>query len=331
MKVGVVGAGFMGLTHLGAYANIPNAEVVGVADARSDVATAAAESVGAAPYSSYNELVAAEEPELIDICLPTAYHHDIAIQAAHEGRHVILEKPMARFLEDADHIVEAFSNSQGQLFVAHVVRFFPEYVRLKQMIDDGRFGEVGIVRTSRKAPFMGGTNDWYANWQASGGLIVDMLVHDFDILRWYFGDVERVYSKSVLGREYNRIDYALVTLKFKSGVIAHVEGHWGYPDPFWYSIEIAGTKALASVDSRKYKPSRILVSQQNTGSSDSETPGSSLGDNPYQLQLEHFIYCAETGENPIVSGVDGHEALRISLAAMKSAMTGAPVSLQRGS
>lgn len=330
MKVGVLGCGFMGLTHLDAYANMPNVEVVGVVDTRPDAAAAAAELATATPYPSYDEFTAAEEPDLIDICLPTAYHRDLAVRVAREGRHVILEKPMARLLEDADRIIEAFSNSQGRLFVAHVVRFFPEYVQLKEMIDAGRFGEVGVVRTSRKAPFIGGWNDWYANWQASGGLVVDMLVHDFDFLRWSFGEVERVYAKSLVGREYNRVDYALVTLRFRNGVIAHVEGHWGYPDPFWYSVEVAGTKALASVDSRKYAPARILVNERTIASGNGESPGSSLGQNPYQLELEHFVRCVETGEEPVVSEVDGYEALRISLAAMESAMSRVPISL-RGS
>ncbi len=330
MKVGVVGCGFMGLTHLDAYANMPNVEVVGVVDTRPDAAAAAAELARATPYPSYDEFVAAEEPDLIDICLPTAYHRDLAVRVAREGRHVILEKPMTRLLEDADRIIEAFSNSQGRLFVAHVVRFFPEYVQLKGMIDAGRFGEVGVVRTSRKSPFLGGWNDWYANWQASGGLVVDMLVHDFDFLRWSFGEVERVYAKSLLGREYNRVDYALVTLRFRNNVIAHVEGHWGYPDPFWYSIEVAGTKALASVDSRKYAPARILVNERTRASGNGESPGSSLGLNPYQLELEHFVRCVETGEEPVVSEVDGYEALRISLAAMESAVSRVPISL-RGS
>ena len=192
------------------------------------------------------------------------------------------------------------------------------------------FYGAGQEYTSRKAPFVGGWNDWYANWQASGGLVLDMLVHDFDFLRWSFGEVERVYAKSLLGREYNRVDYALVTLRFRNSVIAHVEGHWGYPDPFWYSVEVAGTKALASVDSRKYAPARILVNERTIASGNGESPGSSLGQNPYQLELEHFVRCVETGEEPIVSEVDGYEALRISLAATESAMSRVPISL-RGS
>src|SRR5919106_4795944 len=109
MRVGLVGAGFMGGVHLNAYAGIPEAEVVGVADARAEAAVQGAEMVGARPYASYQELVAAEDVEVVDVCLPTAFHRDLALRAADEGRHVILEKPIARTIEDAQEILDSFS------------------------------------------------------------------------------------------------------------------------------------------------------------------------------------------------------------------------------
>src|SRR5215213_6392827 len=106
MRVGLVGAGFMGGVHLRAYAVIPDVEVVGVADARIESAVAGAEMVGARPYASYEDLVAAEDVEVVDVCLPTALHRDLTLRAAREGRHVILEKPIARTMEDAQEIVK---------------------------------------------------------------------------------------------------------------------------------------------------------------------------------------------------------------------------------
>ena len=112
----------MGGVHLNAYANIPGAEVVGVADANRESAVAGAELVGARPYASYGELVAAEDVEVVDVCLPTAFHRDLAVRAAGEGRHVILEKPIARTIEDAQEILDSFSGAGPRLFVGHVVR-----------------------------------------------------------------------------------------------------------------------------------------------------------------------------------------------------------------
>ncbi|CAA9446732.1 NADH-dependent dyhydrogenase [uncultured Rubrobacteraceae bacterium] len=321
MRVGLVGAGFMGGVHLNAYAGIPQVEVVGVADARIESAVAGAEMVGARPYASYEELVAAEGVEVVDVCLPTAFHRDLAVRAAGEGRHVILEKPIARTMKDAQEILEAFSADGPRLFVGHVVRFFPAYVGIKQKIDAGDLGTVGVVRTSRRSPFLLGWNDWYADWRVSGGVLLDLVIHDFDFLRWALGEVERVYARGMLGREYNRLDYALVTLRFQSGAIAHVEGHWGYPAPFNYSIEVAGSKALLTVDSTEPAALQLI------GGAPGEVPDLASGKSPYEKELEHFIHCIESGEAPIVQAQDACEALRIGLAATESVLTGESVTL----
>ena len=320
MRIGLVGAGFMGGVHLNAYSNIPGAEVVGVADTSWENAVAGAGLVGARPYASYGDLVAAEDVEVVDICLPTAFHKDLALRAAGDGRHVIMEKPMARSIRDAREILDAFSDDGPRLFVGHVVRFFPEYVGIKEKIEAGELGSIGVVRTSRRSPFLTGWNDWYADWRVSGGVLVDLVIHDFDFLRWTLGDVERVYARGVLGREYNRLDYALVTLRFEGGAIAHVEGHWGYPGPFNYSIEVAGSRALLSTNSTEPATLGLI----GTGE---ETPNLASGTSPYEAELTHFLRCLATGEESIVGPDDAFEALRISLAATESIVKGEPATL----
>nr|MBA2534252.1 Gfo/Idh/MocA family oxidoreductase [Rubrobacter sp.] len=260
---------------------------------------------------------------VVDICLPTAFHRDLAVRAAGEGRHVILEKPIARTIENAGEILDAFSGGAPRLFVGHVVRFFPEYVAIKDKVDAGDLGTVGMVRTSRRSPFLLGWNDWYADWRVSGGVLLDLVIHDFDFLRWTLGEVERVYARGILGREYNRLDYALVTLRFRSGAIAHVEGHWGYPGPFNYSIEVAGSRALLTADSTEPATLELIREPDAPG----EVPDLASGTSPYEAELAHFIRCIATGEASIVEGRDAYEALRISLAATESVLSGEPVTL----
>jgi UDP-N-acetylglucosamine 3-dehydrogenase len=310
----------MGGVHLNAYANIPEAEVVGVADPSRESAASGARLAGARPYSSYEELVAAEDVDVVDVCLPTAFHKNLAVKAARDGKHVILEKPIARTIEDAAEILEAFSGGGPRLFVGHVVRFFPEYVGIKEKIDAGELGTIGVVRNSRRSPFLRGWNDWYADWRVSGGVLVDLVIHDFDFLRWALGDVERVYARGVLGREYNRLDYALVTLRFEGGAIAHVEAHWGYPGPFNYSIEVAGSRAILTTDSTE--PATLDL----VGSAD-QVPNLASGTSPYERELAHFVRCIATGEESVVKPEDAYEALRISLAATESIVEGKPVTL----
>jgi UDP-N-acetylglucosamine 3-dehydrogenase len=332
MKVGVIGAGFIGAIHLDAYANMPEVQVVGVADARPEIAAAGAALVGARAYSSYDDLVAAEDVEVVDVCLPTAYHRELALKAARAGKHVILEKPIARTLEEAEAIIQAFSGTQQRLLIGHVVRFFPEYVRIKAMMEAGDLGTVGVARTSRRSPFLTGWNDWYADLRISGGVLLDLVIHDFDFLRWALGEVERVYARGVLGREYNRLDYALVTLRFAGGSIAHVEGQWGYPGPFNYSIEVAGSRALVTADSTQPAPLQLFGGEPSSvgaGSSTAESPDVITGKSPFQTELEHFIHCIATGEESLVEPNDAYEALRIGLAATESVLSGKPVRLGR--
>jgi UDP-N-acetylglucosamine 3-dehydrogenase len=191
------------------------------------------------------------------------------------------------------------------------------------MIDAGALGTVGVARTSRRSPFLTGWNDWYADWRMSGGLLLDLVIHDFDFLRWSLGEVERVYARGVLGREYNRLDYALVTLRFAGGAIAHVEGQWGYPGPFNYSIEVAGSRALVSVDSTEPAPVQLLGGAPGAG----ESPDVAVGKSPFQTELEHFLRCITTREGSLVEPRDAYEALRIGLAATEAATTGRPVTL----
>ncbi|MFL6008407.1 MAG: Gfo/Idh/MocA family oxidoreductase, partial [Rubrobacteraceae bacterium] len=163
-------------------------------------------------------------------------------------------------------------------------------------------------------------NDWYADWRVSGGVLVDLLIHDFDFLRWVLGDVERVYARGVLGREYNRLDYALVTLRFEDDTIAHVEGHWGHPGPFNYSIEVAGSRALLTADSTEPATLELIGGQ-------AESPELASGRSPYEMELAHFVRCIASGEESIVKPGDAYEALRISLAATESVVKGEPVTL----
>lgn len=325
MKVGVVGAGFIGSVHLNAYANIPEAEVVGVADFDPEAAAAGAALVEARSYSSFEEMAVSEEVDVVDVCLPTSQHREAALAAARDGKHVILEKPIAGGVAEAEEMLSAFEGDGTRLLVGHVVRYFPEYARIKGMVDSGELGEIGVARTSRRSPMLDGWNDWYADRRKSGGVLVDLLIHDFDFLRWSLGEVERVYARGTAGREYNRLDYALVTLRFASGAIAHVEGHWGYPAPFCYSIEVAGSRAMVSIDSTDRPPVELVGGPVGSG----ESPDVAVGKSPFESELEDFIRCLKTGEEPMVSGRDALEALRISLAAAESIETGKAVEMGR--
>lgn len=320
----IVGAGTMGRIHAQAFAGMKDARVSGIVDRDARRAEELAKPVGASPFTTFEEAIREVPAELVDICLPTPFHKPFVLKAADAGKHVICEKPLARNLEDAREMIEACREKGVELFVGHVVRFFPEYVRARELVKNGRIGNVTVVRTGRGGSFPAGWNDWYADFHASGGLVLDMIIHDFDYLRWCFGEVERVFAKGLTGRGYARRDYALVTLRFQSGVIAHVEGMWSHGS-FSYRFEIAGKTGIIAYDSAKDRPLLVRGHGKEASLRGVEVPESPLNEDPYARQLRHFLHCLKTGEQPVVTAEDAYRAMEIALAALRSIETGEPV------
>lgn len=331
MKVAIIGAGTMGLFHGSAYAEMPGVELVGIVDARAEASEALAARLDTRAFASLETMLSATEPDVIDVCVPTDQHRRCTEAAAAAGRHVICEKPMARTLADARAMVSACEAAGVRLFVAHVVRFFPEFVRARQLVEEGAVGRPGVIRTTRAGGFPTAHSDWYASFARSGGAIMDLVIHDFDWLRWTFGEVERVYARSLRGRTGERLDYALVTLRFGSGAIAHVEGSWAHREDFHTRLEIAGSRGIVEFDSRLTAPLRLHLDPDGGaaagggGGSGVAVPESPLLKNPYYLELEHFIDCIRNGAAPRVTAEDGYKALEIAMAALASAETGRPV------
>lgn len=324
MKVAVIGAGTMGFVHSTAYGSMPGVELVGIVDQRLSAAKSLSERVGTRAYDSWDALMANEAPDVIDVCVPTYLHRGCVELAAKAGKHVICEKPMARTLADARAMLAACKEAGVKLFPAQVVRFFPEWERARQLLEQGAVGRPGVIRTTRAGGFPTAWQDWYACYTRSGGVIMDLIIHDFDWLRSAFGEVERVYAKSLRGRDTQRLDYALVTLRFQSGAIAHVEGSWAHRDGFYTRMEIAGTDGIIEFDSRQAAPIRVAVDKVEGGAPGVAVPESPLAQSPYYKELEHFIDCIQNGAAPRVTAEDGYKALEIATAALVSAATGRP-------
>lgn len=326
-KVAVIGTGTMGRVHTCAYAGIPNAEVVAICDSRMEAAEALASTHSARAFPSLGEMIAEVEIDLVDICTPTYTHVDLIKEAAAAGKHICCEKPLARTSGQAMEAVRVCDEAGVKLFVAHVLRWFPEFRKLHDLITNGAVGEAAIARTSRCSAYPRGWDDWFADMKRSGGVVLDMIIHDFDWLRWCFGKVSRVYARGLYEAAVPLTDYALVTLRFESGVIAHVEGSWARPGGFVTSVEVSGSDGLLSFSNTDSSPLTIELKAKGETGGGVSVPESPVSVNPYQLELEHFINCLETGAEPEVTAQDGVEAVRIGEAALRSISMGRPVSL----
>ena len=330
-RIGVVGLGSMGGLHSLQWMQMPNVELVGVADIRPDHAAEMAKKRGGCKsFGSLLEMLDGVELDAVDICVPTPWHKELTLQAAAAGKHVCCEKPMARSLADCQAMIDACENAGVRLFIAHVLRFFYEFKKGKELVASGAVGNPAIVRSSRGGSFPRAWNDWFANFEWSGGVILDTIIHDFDWLRWTFGDVERVYARGLLKAGLDHTDYGLVTMRFKSGVIGHTEGTWARYGAFSTHFDIAGDAGLITHNALKSMPVQIDLKATEGGKAGVQVPSSPVPVSPYYLELEHFANCLETGEEFSILPIDGYKAVEIALAALESIETGKPVTLASG-
>ncbi|WP_028547289.1 Gfo/Idh/MocA family protein [Paenibacillus sp. UNC451MF] len=323
MKAVVLGCGIMGRTHARNWSSVPGVQLAAVCDIDKELADKVAGSNGTKSYTSFEDMLAAEHPDIVSICVPTYLHKHFVLQAAQAGVHIVCEKPIAPSLEDAEEMIAACRLSGVRLFIAHVVRFFPSYKDLAAKVRAGVIGEPGVMHTKRIGGHPGRSKAWYYDEEKSGGVILDLLIHDIDYMRSVFGEIDSVFA---MKRTSEALDYALVTLRFKNGAIANLEGHWGYPGPFTTAVEFAGTKGVLRFHSDDAVSLKIQTSRQPSEERPRvAVPKSPAYHDPYYYELEHFAECILKGTEPIVSTEDAYKAMEIAFAAIASAQSGQPI------
>ena len=316
----------MATTHAGSYAEIEDAEVVAVASTGDNLESFATEHApGAATYADAEAMLAEADLSMVDVCTPTPTHHEFATAAAERDLAVFCEKPMTRTLSEADDLVETVAETGVPCMVGHVLRFFPAYRTAKERIDAGELGELGTLRAERlSSPPKYGVDNWFSDTDQSGGVVLDMGIHDLDYLRWVVGEVDRVFARrSVWDEDGHRYEHAGVDLRFEDGTAGYVEASWGYPDEmdFTTAFEFSGADGSLEYDTRDERP----VDFTGDTGGEMDPAAGAFRVSPYTRELRHFVDCVETGEEPAVGPEEGREAVRIALAANESAERGEPV------
>jgi predicted dehydrogenase len=329
MRVGIVGAGFMGSTHAAGWAET-EATIAGFVTKSPPAAQALADQYQARLYPDFETMLA--EVDVVDICTPTHLHHEMVLKAAAAGKSIICETPLARTVAQGQEMIAACRSAGVKLLVAHVVRFFPEYAQAKAAVANGDIGQPAVVRLTRGTfrPKKAADN-WFVDFDKSGGMMFDLMVHDFDVARWIAGEVASVFAKNITStRPDAPVDYGLAILKHRGGVISHVEGSWAYPPPLFRTrFEIAGSDGWLEFDSAKTSAIGLHLRQQPTDAPDVPLPSSPLSESPYTTQIKAF-YHALTQDAPVpVSAADGLAAIQIAVAALESARRGVAIELEQ--
>ena len=317
----------MGKVHAANLVASPDTELRWVVDLDTDPATSLAERTGARATAEMDEALSDPDVDAVLIALPTSVHRMATERAAEAGKHVFCEKPIARTVEDAIAMTEACARAGVAFQVGHVVRFFPEYARIKQVLDEGTLGQIAMVRTMRRSGPVMERSPWFADLEKNGGLIIDLMIHDLDTLRWYFGDVERVYAHGLSYTEWQQTrDVAMASVRFRNGVMAHLDASWAHGG-FYTAIEVAGEKGLLSHNSRKnatltFESSEKLDFVNNAPSLAFSRPSPF---NPYAREIAHFVEAIRTGSPVMTDGAESTRTLALAQSVLDSMQTGRPI------
>ncbi len=322
MKIGVVGLGFMGGTHLQAYRGVPSGEIVAVAssDARKregdlsavsgnlDVSAEPLDFSGVARYSTPEELFADPDVEAVDLCVPTYRHASLAIAALEGGKHVLVEKPMALSTAECDSMIAAADAARKVLMVAQVIRYWPAYAAARDWIREGRLETIRAASFRRRCACPGWSG-WLSERAKSGGGIFDLLTHDLDYALYVFG---RPDSVSAVGTEDvpRGIDVVDTRLAYDEGPTVSVSGGWQGRGEFPFSMEFTIVGEAGTLDFHSGQTS-LTYYDPNGGSEAVEVK---QGDG-FQAELAAFIAACEAGRPPAdCPPRDSAWAVRVALA-----------------
>jgi predicted dehydrogenase len=318
MRVGLVGAGVISHNHLPHLLRL-GAEVRVYSEAGADELVAAH---GGTVAASLDELL--DWAQVADLASPTHTHYPLARQALAAGLDVICEKPLARTDEQADELVELFRHSGHRLYPNHVVRYFPAYTRLRAAVRDGRLGELAVLRFYRSGAFPV-RSAWFADLDLSGGVVLDMMLHDLDLARWVAGEVTEV-SATRTRQDAGPTEAAHVLLSHASGAITQVSGVWGAQHlRFTTGYFAAGTGGTLEYD--RAAEAGFTADLARGPAKGEAVPETDPAEDPYFLALQDFLGAIRHGTPTRVTAADGAAAVRIANAALRSASEQRPVTL----
>ena len=322
VRVGIAGAGLIGAVHARAYQQIPGVELVGVADLVREKAQALAGEVDCQPFHDYVALLETDI-DVLSVCLPSALHLPAAEAAAEAGTHVMMEKPIARTVEEADRMLAVCGQAGVFLMVGFTHRFYPEMRQAKRLIEDGTIGRPLTVHDSMSIDrrFV---SPWYRERDvAGGGVFMCNAVHGFDRTGWVLNQNITAVAALVEPTQGSRgEDYGSVLARFDGGAQGTFFQHWGPASTLQCEMQVFGEEGMLHV--RSWDSIELLVGDKRTVH---------YCYNPYQghaerimvgmvAELTEMVEAVREGRHPEPSGQTGRTAVALVAAAYQSAETG---------
>jgi UDP-N-acetylglucosamine 3-dehydrogenase len=330
LKTAVIGVGSMGYNHARVNWELPEADLVGVADTDTAAAQRVAHKFGTRAYSDYRQLLDVARPDAVTLAVPTVHHHDIALELIARGIPILIEKPIAFTVEEGQAIIAAAYEAGVPLFIGHIERFNPAVIALKQHLAQGDLGRVFQIDAHRQGPFPARVNDV--------GVVIDLAVHDLDIMRYITGsEVVRAYAETERRIHSQHEDLLTGLVRLADGTVGTLTINWLTPTKI-RELLVTGERGLfhvnlltqdlffyenAVAEGHEWDNLRML-----RGVSEGQMTRFVLAKKePLRAEQEAFL-AAVRGEAPVaVSGEDGLCALQLAQALISSGAQHRPVNL----
>ena len=296
MKVGLIGIGGMGFVHFNCYKKMQGVQIA-VADIRVDMAKEKIKDDTIPVYASYEEMIERENLDFVDICTPSYMHADMAVYALGKGLHVLCEKPMSINSSEAQRMIDAKEKSGKLLMIAHVVRFMSPYVYLKSVLDSCELGKPVHVIMHRlsEAPKWSWEN-WMLNTDKSGGVTLDLSIHDIDFMQYVFGEPKSIEASYHDLRDNS--NYVSSTFSYDGFSVETVGGWFNAAIPF--RAEYLAVFENGYVESKGGKIVKNGEEVTVTSGEVSEDTGINLsGADGYSDEITYFMDCIKCGREPM--------------------------------
>lgn len=307
LRLGIIGLGYIGNVHLRHSMKLVNASLVAVSDMSKRALNNARNAGVKKAFDNYEQLLKDPEIDAVIIALPTHLHLQCVRLAAEERKHIFLEKPIARNVQEAQEIISAAERNCVKLMIGYQLRFNPVFRNLKDKINSGTLGDVEVAYATSisSGPFFHRIQDyaptpvpewWFNKELTGGGVLIDLGSHMINLLRWYFGEIADI--KAHFGHRFNMDfeDSAVCLAKFETGTTAVINVGW-FSQQYQLKVELLGSVGHVSA---QHLPSNTLSNAVQR-----LTAGTSKFYRPHYSELQYFINCLTQDLSPSPSGEDG--------------------------
>ena len=336
INFGIIGCGRIAPRHAQSISEIPQSKLVAVADVIKSRASKFANEYQADAYNDYRYILDHPDIHVVNICTPSGLHANMAIEALHAGKHVILEKPMALTTEDLDRLIRVSLDSSTKLCVVLQNRFNPPMVDLRRIVNEGRLGKLllgnATVRWYRTQEYY--EDEWHGTWAMDGGALMNQSIHHIDALQWFLGDVQRVFAYTgTLAHKMETEDTGVAVLTFKNGALGTVEGSTiTYPQNLEGSLALFGERGSVKVGgtalNRKefWKIEGELEHERELLTKEQVDPPSVYGYS-HKAVIKEMMAAIIENRTPSTNASEARKSVDIVLAMHESARTGQPVNM----